>query len=92
MEVFVILESYTDYKGGNATSWGVFTTKESAIKAMPQVILNRCGYDSIEDFEDFEGAFDDYFCDADRTHWSWDRDDNLIEFYIQSDDLYYEVA
>lgn len=87
MKVYVILESSTDYNGGNASSFGVFKSRESAIKAMPNAILKRCDYDSVEDFEDFNGAFDDYFCDTDRTHWSWDGDMGLIEFYIQVDNL-----
>lgn len=87
MKVYVILESYTAFDGGNASSFGVFKTKESAIKAMPNAIIERCGYDSVEDFEEYNGDFNDYFCDTDRTYWSWDRDDNLIEFYIQEDDL-----
>lgn len=52
MKVFVILESFTDYKGGNATSFGVFKTKESAINALPNAVTERFGYESIEDWKE----------------------------------------
>lgn len=87
MKVFVILQSFTDFKGGNATSFGVYTTKADAIKAMPNVILNALQYDSVEDWEEYNGSFDDYFDNPEHSNWSWDRDEEIIEFYIQEDEL-----
>lgn len=87
MEVFVILESFTDYKGGNATSWGVFKSKESAILAMPDAIAQRCGFNTKADFEEKYGFFDSGFINEEHTYWIWDRDDALIEFYIQRDKI-----
>lgn len=87
MKVFVILESYTDCKGGNATSFGVFKTKENAIKALPDAIIERLGFESIEEFEDYNDiSFADNWI-KNGEHWMWDRDDDLIEFYIQGDEL-----
>lgn len=87
MEVFVILESFTDFKGGNATSWGVCKSKESAILAMPDLIAQRFGFGTKADFEEEYGFFDSGFINEEHTHWMWDRDDSLIEFYIQSDEI-----
>lgn len=87
-EVYVILESYTDYKGGNASSFGVFTSKESAKKALPSTIAERLGYDSVEELEeDCDIFFDDHYVNNEQTHWCWDSGDDIVEFYIQKDDL-----
>lgn len=86
MKVWVILECYTDYKSGNATSFGVFKSKQSAIEHLPMAISDRLGM-TIEEFEeDYGECFEDYFT-LDREHWCWDRSEDVIEFYIQEDTL-----
>lgn len=87
MKVFVILESFTDYKGGNATSFGVFKTKESAKAHIVDAIIERLGYSTIKEWEEDYGAcFTDCWIEE-NEHWKLDRDDDVIEFYIQEDNL-----
>ena len=90
MEVFVILESFTDYKGGNATSWGVYPTRAKAIEAMPKAILDRFNFDSVEDWKkEYDEDFNSHFRNeiADNDYWACDEGDTFTEFYIMKDEF-----
>jgi len=87
MKVYVILQSYTDYKGSNATSLGVYPTKEGAVKALSNAVIEWFGFESIEEFEENYGKCFEDFMGLGRESWTWDRGDDVIEFYIQEDTL-----
>ena len=55
MKLYGIIESYQDYKGADATNWGVAHTLEDALKRLKGILVDQFHYireDIINDIED----------------------------------------
>ena len=80
MKVFVLLRSYTDYKGSSATSCGVFNYEFDAKKALEKIV-----YDMEVEYEMNDSEL--YYTDESHKHWCQDDGDSVLEYYIQEDEI-----
>ena len=89
-ELYVITESYLDYKGADATNHGVFKTLDDARKGLVSAIKDlfegSCAFvdNDIETLEDVaEWMKPNYVYEEPNTIlWAYDDGDSSYRFYI----------
>ena len=86
MEVFVITESYFDYKGADATTHGVYKSMKDAKVAFRHILheLFEYVFEEEDDAENEKWIMTHYVKNTkDFCEWVYDDGDSLFKFYIE---------
>lgn len=85
MEVFVITESYQDYKTADATTHGIYKTMKDAKMAFRNLLEEMFDYMFDEEDEDSEEwIMANYIKNTeDSCMWVYDDGDSIYKFYIE---------
>lgn len=88
MKIYGVVESYQDYKGADATNWGVEFTIESARALLSYAAGEILSY-KREDMEDdvWDVFVDMHYVDESKTSWLYEDGDIVLKFYIDKLDL-----
>ena len=82
MKAYGIIESYQDYKGADATLWGVEKTVDAARERLEEAVGEIVyGREDMEEDEWNEFVAEHYIND-DRTSWKYDDGDTCYIFHI----------
>lgn len=85
MKYYGVIESYQDYKGADATLWGVEKTVEDAQKRLSEAVSEILPYKrSKMDDNDWETFIQENFIDSDHREWYYDDGDCVVKLYIDS--------
>ena len=87
MEIWVITESYEYYKGADATTWRVCSTKEIALREFNEIIREKFEYlfDEEDDADELTEWIEERFIkkEDDCLVWEDEEDDAVTKFYIE---------
>ncbi len=90
MEVFVITESYQDYKTADATTHGIYKTMKNAKVAFRDILKEIFDYmfDDEENTENTEEWIMKHYVKntKDFCEWFYDDGDSIYKFYIDKMD------
>ena len=85
MKYYGVIESYQDYKGADATLWGVEKTVEDAQKRLSEAAGEILLYKRDEmDDDEWEAFVQENFIDSDHREWYYDDGDCVVKLYIDS--------
>ena len=85
MKYYGVIESYQDYKGADATLWGVEKTVEDAQKRLSEAVSEILPYKrSKMDDNDWETFIQENYIDNKKRAWFYDDGDSCLKFYIDS--------
>ena len=92
MKLFTITESYSWYKGADATSWGVFPSKKVALKKLKEILREKFHHILEDLFDGDEAEFNQWIQDrfandkSSVAKWKNDDDESVTVFYIDEYD------
>ena len=87
MKLYGVIESFQDYKGADATLWGVKKTKEEARELIKQAASEVCyECEGMED-DELEKFVNEHYTDEEKTDWEFDDGDSLLKFHIDTTEI-----
>ena len=83
MKYYGVIESYQDYKGADATLWGVEKTVEAAQERLSEAAGEILSYKREEmDDDEWDEFIADKFIDGDNREWYYEDGDCVVKLYI----------
>ena len=83
MKYYGVIESYQDYKGADATLWGVEKTIVDAHGRLSEAVGEILPYkrDEMND-DEWDEFIAEKFVDGDNREWYYEDDDCVVKIYI----------
>lgn len=84
MKAYGIVESYQNYKGSDATLWGVKKTVEQARERLEEAVEELIYGREEKTDEEWREFLDKHYIDENRLSWMYDDGDSCYIFHIDT--------